>query len=106
MAGTKDARGKVVREGKRIKRLHPGGRPIKAGTSMVLAVREDEHGRTVVDYEELKSLKRGTVLLEQVHVLDSPPSRMTMGERQYKVDKDAAAAVSKKVSKRRKGLLR
>ena len=104
----KDGRGAVLVPGRqqRIKRLHTNGQPIRGGTSYVLDVRLDDKGRAVVDYEELVSLKRGTCLAERTQVLYSNPKAPTKAERQYRVDKEAAEAVSKRVSKRRGGLLR
>jgi hypothetical protein len=103
----------------RIRRLHPNGQRIKGGTSYLLAVRWDaEHtatmvpaldwdaGRIVLEYEELVSLKRGTTTPDRVEVLRSNAKKPTHAEKQYKVDRDAAAAVSKAVSKRRAGALR
>jgi hypothetical protein len=103
----------------RIRRLYPNGQPIKGGTSyllglhwaatntasMVPALSWDE-GRIVLDYEELVSLKLGTTTPDRVEVLRSSFKNPTHAEKQYRVDKNAAADVSKAVSKRRAGALR
>lgn len=107
MDRTTDKHGAVLvpNRQQRIRRLYPNGKPIRGGTSYLLDLRED-NGRTVLDYEELVSLKRGTTTPDRVEVLRSSPKNPTLAEKQYRVDKDAAAAVSKAVSKRRAGALR
>ncbi len=103
-----DSKGNALVPGcrQRVKRLHANGKHVRGGTSYVVDVHLDDQGRAVVDYEELVSLKRGTVLAERTQVLYSNPKNPTRAEKQYKVDKEASAAVSKRVSKRRGGLLR
>ncbi len=107
MDRTTDKHGAVLvpnRE-QRIRRLYPNGKPIRGGTSYVLDIHE-LNGRTVVDYVELVSLKHGTTTPDRVEVLRSNAKNPTHAEQQYRVDKVAAQAVSKAVSRRKRGALR